>query len=130
MEITIKEALHRGIEAHKAGKVREADQFYTAILKSQPDHPDANHNMGVLAVGIGKINEAIPYFEKAVKAKEEISQYWVSYIDALLKLDKENEAKIIYEKAIDKGIKEEKIIKFTLRLLASPPCVRASSKDL
>ena len=35
----------------------------------------------------------------AVKAKEEISQYWISYIDALLKLNKENEAKIKKEYA-------------------------------
>jgi len=29
--------------------VQEADRLYTAILQAQPKHPDANHNMGVLA---------------------------------------------------------------------------------
>ena len=29
MELTLDEALRKGIEAHKAGKVREADQYYT-----------------------------------------------------------------------------------------------------
>ncbi len=51
MELTLDQALQKGIEAHKAGKVQEADRYYTAILKAQPNHPDANHNMGVLAVG-------------------------------------------------------------------------------
>ena len=55
MELTLDQALQKGIEAHKAGKAKEADQYYTAILKANPKHPDANHNMGVLAVGIGKI---------------------------------------------------------------------------
>ena len=47
MELTLDQALQKGIEAHKAGKVQEADRYYTAILKAQPKHPDANHNMGV-----------------------------------------------------------------------------------
>ena len=55
MELTLDQALQKGIEAHKAGKAQEADRYYTAILKAQPKHPDANHNMGVLAVGLGKL---------------------------------------------------------------------------
>ena len=55
MELTIDQALQKGIEAHKAGQIHEADKYYTSILKVQPAHPDANHNMGVLAVGIGKV---------------------------------------------------------------------------
>ena len=47
MELTIDQALEKGIEAHKAGRALQADQYYTAILKANPKHPDANHNMGV-----------------------------------------------------------------------------------
>ena len=50
-ELTIDQALQTGIEAQKAGQVQEAHRLYTAILKAQPKQPDANHNMGVLAVG-------------------------------------------------------------------------------
>ena len=56
-ELTIDQALQQGIEAHKAGQVQEADRLYTAILKAQPKHPEANHNMGVLAVGVGHREE-------------------------------------------------------------------------
>ena len=52
MELTLNQALQKGIEAHKAGNVHEVDQYYTAILKANPKHPDANHNMGVLAVDL------------------------------------------------------------------------------
>ena len=38
MELTLDQALQKGVEAHKAGKVQEADQYYTAILKAQPKH--------------------------------------------------------------------------------------------
>ena len=50
MELTLDQALQKAVEAHKSGRVQEADQYYTAILKVNPKHPDANHNMGVLAL--------------------------------------------------------------------------------
>ena len=64
MEITLDQALKKGVQAHKAGKA-QADQYYTAILNVNPKHPDANHNMGVLAVGVGKVEEALPFFKTA-----------------------------------------------------------------
>ena len=75
MDLTLDQALQKGIEAHKAGKVQEADRYYTAILKANPKHPDANHNMGVLAVGVGKVQEALPFFKTALDANSSIAQY-------------------------------------------------------
>ena len=92
-EISINDALQKGIEAHKAGKVQEADKYYTAILKAQPDHPDANHNIGVLAVGVGKVEQALPFFKKALDTNPKIEQFWLSYIDALIKLSRLDDAK-------------------------------------
>ena len=37
MELTFDQALQKGVEAHKAGQVQEADRLYTAILKAQPN---------------------------------------------------------------------------------------------
>ena len=68
MDLTLDEALKQGIEAHNAGQIQEAERLYTAILKSQPNHPDANHNMGVLAAGVGKVQEALPFFKTALEA--------------------------------------------------------------
>ncbi len=57
-DLTVDEALRLGISAHKSGRIKEADEYYTAILQVQPNHPDANHNMGVLAVSVSKLKEA------------------------------------------------------------------------
>ena len=57
-DLTVDEALRLGISAHKSGRINEADKYYTAILQVQPNHPDANHNMGVLAVSVSKLKEA------------------------------------------------------------------------
>ena len=104
-ELTIDQALQQGIEAHKAGRVQEADRLYTAILKAQPKHPDANHNMGVLAVGVGKVEQALPFFKTALEANPATAQFWLSYIDALLKLEQLADAKVVLDQAKSKGAK-------------------------
>ena len=98
MELTLDQALQKGIEAHKAGKAQEADRYYTAILKSQPNHPDANHNMGVLAVGVGKVEQALPFFKAALEENPKIEQYWLSYINALITLNRMVDAKEVFVK--------------------------------
>ena len=55
MELTLDQALQKGIEAIRLALSLVADQYYTAIRKANPKHPDANHNMEVLAVGVGKV---------------------------------------------------------------------------
>ena len=104
MELTLDEALQKGVEAHKAGQLQEADRYYTAILKVQPKHPDANHNMGVLAVGVGKVQEALPFFKTALEVNSNIPQFWLSHIDALIKLDRIDEAQAVFDQAKSNGV--------------------------
>ena len=118
-ELTLDQALQMGIEAHKAGKVREADQYYTAILQAQPKHPDANHNMGVLAVGVGKVDQALPFLKTALEANPSIEQFWLSYIDALVKLDKSADAKAVLEQAKSTGVKGDAFDQLELQLNTS-----------
>ena len=115
-ELTIDQALQKAIEAHKAGQVQEADRLYTAILKAQPKHPDANHNMGVLAVGFGKVQEALPFFKTALEANPATVQFWLSYIDALITLEKLHEAQSVLNQAKSKGAKGDGFNKLEQRL--------------
>ena len=119
MEITLDQALQKGVEAHKAGKVQEADRYYTAILKANPNHPDANHNMGVLAVGIGKVEEALPFFQKALEANPSIEQFWLSYIDALIKIGRMDEARTVLDQAKSNGGQEKGFDRLEQRLNTS-----------
>ena len=116
MELTLDQALQKGIEAHKAGKVQEADQYYTAILKANPKHPDANHNMGVLAVGVGKVEQALPFFKAALEVNQTIAQFWLSYIDALIKLNRMDDAKAVFDQAKSKGAKGDAFEQIEQRL--------------
>ena len=115
-ELTTDQALQKGVEAHKAGQIQEADRFYTAILNAQPKHPDANHNMGVLAVGVGKVQEALPFFKIALETHPAKAQFWLSYIDALIKLDKFADAEAVLGQAKRKGAKGDSLDRLEQRL--------------
>ena len=116
MKLTPEQALQKAIEAHKAGKAKEADQYYTAILKANPKHPDANHNIGVLAVGVGKVLQALPFFKTALEVNPNITQYWLSFIDALIKLDRIDEAKTALAQAKHHGANGDKLQKLDEKL--------------
>ena len=99
MELTVDQALQQGVAAHKEGKLQEAERLYRSILQVQPGHGDANHNLGVLAVGVGKVGAALPLFKTALEANPGIEQFWFSYIDALIKDQQVEDAKQVIERA-------------------------------
>ena len=103
MKLSIENTLDEGIEAHKAGQIQKADTLYTNILNSNPMHPDANHNKGVLMASNGKVEEALPFFEKALKANFRVAQFWRSYIETLIKLNRFTKAKEVLAQASDLG---------------------------
>ena len=112
MELNLKEAeiaaiFDKGLQAHNAGDLNVAEQLYQETLAIKPEHPEANHNMGVLAVGIGKVQEALPFFKIAVEANPAAAQFWLSYIDALIKLERLADAKAVFDQAKSKGAKDD-----------------------
>ena len=109
MELTIEQALQQGVTLHKAGKLEEAERLYRAILQSQPAHPDANHNLGVIAVSINKADVALPLFKTALEANPKIELFWLSYIDALIKEKQFDNAKQAIKQADKQGVAAEKL---------------------
>lgn len=85
-KITLKDALNKGISAHKVGNLILAEKYYQEILKVIPHQPDANHNMGVLRVDTGKLDQAVSFFMLAINVNPEKKQYWLSAIDSLIKV--------------------------------------------
>ena len=90
MELTIEQALQQGVTAHKEGKLQDAERLYRAILQSQPKHPDANHNLGLIAISVDQIEAALLLFKTALEANAKIEQFWLSYIDALIYVYRKN----------------------------------------
>ena len=104
-KLTINQVLQQAVNAHKAGQSQKAHRLYASILKVQPKHPDANHNTGLLTVGFGKIELALPFFKTALEANPSNAQFWYSHIVALIKLERLIDAKALLDQAKSKGIK-------------------------
>ncbi len=104
MELTVEQALQLAAAAHNEGKLQKAEQLYGSILQAQPNHPDANHNLGVLAVAVGKHLEAIPLFKLALEANPKIGQFWLSYIDALMRLERFDEVQRVLVEGEKSGV--------------------------
>ena len=109
MELTIEQALQQGVTAHKEGKLQEAERLYRAILQSQSKHGDANHNLGVLAISVNKADAALPLFKTALEADPKMEQFWLSYIDALIKTEKVDDATQALIDARKQGVSVEKL---------------------
>jgi len=116
MELTIEQALQQGVVAHKEGKLQEAERLYRAILQSQPKHADANHNLGVMAVSVNKADAALPLFKTALDANPKIEQFWLSYIDALIKEKQFGNAKEVIQQAKIQGVASDNLNALKARL--------------
>jgi tetratricopeptide (TPR) repeat protein len=109
MELTIEQALQQAVEAHKAGKLHDAERLYRAILQTQPSHPDANHNLGVMAVSLNKTELSLPLFKIALESNPSQRQFWLSYVDALIKEKQFDDARSVLEQGKQRGLAGEKV---------------------
>ena len=116
MELTLSEVFKTAIEAHQSGQAEKAKGLYEAILKVKPNHPKANHNLGLLVASSGQLKLALSFFNTALKANPNIDQFWLSYIDILIQLKRIDDATLTLNQAKAKGIKSESFKKLEKRL--------------
>ena len=116
MELTVDQMLQQGVAAHNANNLQEAERFYRAILQVQPKHPDANHNLGLIAVSMNQSGAALPLFKRAIDVNPNREQFWLSYIDALITERQFDNAKRAIKKGKKKGVAKEKLKTLTRKL--------------
>ena len=119
MELTIDQALQKAVEAHKSGKLQDAENLYRAILQAQSNHPDANHNLGVLAVSSNKSEASLPFFKTALEANPFQGQFWLSYLEALIKEKQFDNARSVLGQAKKSGLVGEKVDELVAKLTVS-----------
>ena len=96
----IDKLLQQAIFLHKEGKLKDAERVYYSLLKKQENHGAANHNLGILKVKLNKLDDAIHLFKKSVQVNPYEEQYWISYVNTLLKIKHFKEAEKVCLKAI------------------------------
>lgn len=86
MTLTIEQALALAVEHHQAGRFQDAERLYLQILGQQPQHADANHNLGVMALQHKQAEKALPFLGLALDSNPEQLQYWNSCLTARVQL--------------------------------------------
>ena len=84
MELSIDQALQRGSAAHESGDMRIAEHWYRSVLIADPGNAEANHNLGLLAIDQGSIDDALAFFVKAMHENPNKEVFWVNYIRCLI----------------------------------------------
>jgi tetratricopeptide (TPR) repeat protein len=109
MSLTIEQALHQAIAYHQASLPQDAERLYRAILQAQPNHPEANHNLGVLALQAKQPDVALRHLKMALEANPNQGQYWLSYINALTNTGHLEAARQILRQARQRGLQGEAV---------------------
>ncbi len=85
-EIDIAAALREAVSQHESGKFAEAERLYRFVLTTSPGQPDANYNLGVLALQTGHAADALAHFRAALQADPRQVRHWLGCIGALIQL--------------------------------------------
>ena len=72
MTLDTHQLILQAVEAHQNGELQVAETKYREILKSDPLHPGANHNLGVLAMSVNKPDEAMHLFKIALNSNPKV----------------------------------------------------------
>jgi tetratricopeptide (TPR) repeat protein len=98
--MNIDEALNQGLEHHRHGRYREAEALYRQVLEEAPDHPDANHLLGVLAHQIGQNEAAVQLITRAIRMQGSVAVFHNNLGEALRMLGRNADAIAAFRQAI------------------------------
>ena len=95
------------VSAHERSDYSNAIANYQKVLDIDPNHADANYRFGILSIQLGQIENALIFLQTAINVNPTIHEYWIPFIDALTKLNRFDDAKIVLDKANSLGHKQE-----------------------
>jgi predicted TPR repeat methyltransferase len=67
--------LQSALTHHRAGRLRPAEEVYRQILKDDPDHPEALHGVGLLAMQSSRPDLAAAYLARAAMLAPNVAVY-------------------------------------------------------
>jgi tetratricopeptide (TPR) repeat protein len=95
----LKSTLQTALAHHQAGRIAEAERLYRGILAVVPEHPEAMHHLGIVAMQCGKPQVALQLIGRAVELHPSAAAL-NNLGEALRTLGRVTEAVDCYRKAI------------------------------
>jgi len=92
-------SLQTAIEAHKGGRLVEAEAAYRSILRRQPNNPDALNFLGMLTCQTGNPQAAADLLQRSVEADPSNPHAWLNLGNVLLLNGDKERARSSFEKA-------------------------------
>ncbi len=99
MTFDVKELFLHATAAHEAGQWQQAERDYRTVLRADPGHADALHQLGLLAYQTGHAEIAIDLVSKAITRAPETANYYNTLGSALLEARKPDQAVQAFTKA-------------------------------
>jgi Tfp pilus assembly protein PilF len=113
-------ALQQAVASHKAGQRAAAVKAYQAVLAAEPGHAGANHNLGVLMVQAGQIEQGLAHLKAALEANSREGLYWFSYAKGLLAAGDAAEAEAVLGRARQHGFADKRFEALQTQIQALP----------
>jgi len=98
---TISQALAIAVQHHQAGRLATAEQIYRQILAAEPNHADALHLLGVIALQQGKPELAVQHIERAIGLNGAAAVFRTNLGEAYRALRRIPEAVACYRRAVE-----------------------------
>ena len=118
--VDVDHTLKGAIDHHQGGRLKEAEGLYRAILQVNPCHPDANHNLGILAVQTKQPSLGLVHFKLALEANPKQGQYWISYIEALMQTGQIGAARQVLDQGRKLGLDGSAVNALVAKLKDAP----------
>lgn len=94
------EILQRAFQLHQEGNRAEAERLYREVVTLVPDHPDANHLLGMLAHDAGRNDDAVRLISVALRGIPDNAVYHNNLGLAHLALEQTEEALQSFTQAV------------------------------
>lgn len=93
--------LQGAIEAHKGGRLLEAEAAYRSVLRARPDDPDALNFFGMLRCQTGHQSEAAEFLRRSVEIDPKNPHAWLNLGNVLVMLNRDEEARTAFTRATE-----------------------------
>jgi protein O-GlcNAc transferase len=98
--VALQARFKQGVALHQQGNLAEAERIYEEVLRKQPDHFDALHLLGIIALHTGRAERGIELIKRAIGLNANIAAAHSNLGNGLRGLKRPADALASYDRAI------------------------------